>query len=427
MAVPSGVNLRRTTRCRRCCGSGSTCRATARCTHLKFRNRRPAITASSGKQTFTNLRFAETVDQQTDAGAIDIGGTADARLSAVRSIGFAFVEPGMRKLARVQGSAKLSIGGGTIVGVRGPGVWANTWPEDGAIVVKNAGRLAISGTKFGNVVGIVPPRWAVWADGNAQIHLKSVTINGSKSPDDPTSGVYLEGSGATHLDIESSVLHDNAFGIYVTGDAGAQSSVRLAQSKVGGGTYVGIRVSGDVAPQLRIVESEFGYVQLQGVRLSSTAATDLAIEQTVFTDVRGAVVRHDAYDATSPLPFYGTLQFRMRGSSVLGPGGLELAATSQGQLDLGSMLDPGGNKIVTSLDSNGNAKCGLRIRKNLFVNSLVLAVGNTWRPLTQGSDANGGYAAVGPGAVWDVPGPVTCPSKGNFHVPAGVTLRLDEN
>jgi hypothetical protein len=57
----------------------------------------------------------------------------------------------------------------------------------------------------------------------------------------------------------------------------------------------------------------------------------------------------------------------------------------------------------------------------------VLAVGNIWRPLTQGSDANGGYAAVGPGAVWDVAGPVTCPSKGNFQVPAGVTLRLDEN
>jgi hypothetical protein len=372
------------------------------------------------------VRFGETVNQQTDGGAIDIGGTANAQLVASSSAAFAFVEPGMRKLARVQGNAKLSINGGAIVGVQGPGIWDNEWPQDGVIVVRDGGQLTATGTQFGNAVGIVPPRWAIWADDNAQIVLKNVTIDGSKSPDDPTSGMHLEGSGTTLLHVESSVLQNNWYAVHVTGSKGAQPTVQLTQSNVDGGSYVGVRVSGQVATQLRILGTQFGYVQQEGMRLSSAGATDLAIEYSTFTNVRGAVVRHEPIDASAPVKSYGTLGFKLRGSSLLGRGGLELAATAQGQLDLGSLLEPGLNTIVTSLDSNGNAKCGLKILANPKVTTMVLAVGNTWRALTQGSNASGRYVAGRTPGTWDVTGPVACPSKGNYGVPADVTLRLDQ-
>jgi hypothetical protein len=79
--------------------------------------------------------------------------------------------------------------------------------------------------------------------------------------------------------------------------------------------------------------------------------------------------------------------------------------------DFGTIGDPGNNTFLE------NTKLGIHIDGNSGAR-LITAVGNTWRPNVQGSDAAGKYPVVA-----SVPGPVESGTGGNFAIKAGWTLQ----
>lgn len=79
--------------------------------------------------------------------------------------------------------------------------------------------------------------------------------------------------------------------------------------------------------------------------------------------------------------------------------------------DLGTVANPGNNTFLA------NTKVGLDLAV-CNASPLLTAVGNTWRPNVQGSDAAGKYPVVA-----NVPGPVDPGSGGNFAIATGCTLQ----
>lgn len=106
---------------------------------------------------------------------------------------------------------------------------------------------------------------------------------------------------------------------------------------------------------------------------------------------------------------------KVRGTTIAGNAatyGVFLYCAAGSTLDFGTLAEPGGNTIT------GGAP-GMQVNGP---GQMVSAVGNTWRPNEQGSDAQGQYAAQGPGGVLDVTG------GAGLNYRAGTnTLRLAEN
>jgi hypothetical protein len=79
--------------------------------------------------------------------------------------------------------------------------------------------------------------------------------------------------------------------------------------------------------------------------------------------------------------------------------------------DLGTVANPGNNTLLA------NAQLGLHIDGNWGAR-LITAVGNTWRPNVQGSDAAGKYAVAA-----SVPGPIDPATGNNFAIKPGWFLQ----
>jgi hypothetical protein len=427
-SIPSGVNLAAVHALQAVVQIRLDLQGNSRLRDLAFRDVRPAITASSGAQLFTELRFSETVAADYMPAALDIGGSAQAKLVAA-SAAFDFVDVGMRKLARVHGQGSLTIEGGNIDGMYG-GDWTGASPQNGTLVVVDEGRLELVGTRLlGDALTAAmakPPRCAIWAEGTPQIILRGSEISGITPGDELSSGICVY--GAVTLDVLDGSLIRNAWpGIRLDG-TGGQSTVRVENSEFLQ-PWGGIELRGDTAYDLKIADSKFSHYDFVALLLKSTAPMKVDIRRTSFVSGSGDwAIEHAANG--SPISFYARLDFRMRGSTLLndGGGGLKLAGTAGGVLDLGMPGGRGGGNTIRIEQSNG--LCNLRIVKNPFLSgsALVHAVGNTWLPNSQGSNVFGRYNALGAGAVWDVAGPTGgCPVNGNYELASNVTLRLDRN
>ncbi len=79
--------------------------------------------------------------------------------------------------------------------------------------------------------------------------------------------------------------------------------------------------------------------------------------------------------------------------------------------DLGTVANPGNNTFLA------NTNLGLEV-DGCNAGPLITAVGNTWRPNVQGSDAAGKYPVVA-----GVPGPIEPGFGGNFAIAMGCTLQ----
>src|SRR5262249_34377414 len=107
---------------------------------------------------------------------------------------------------------------------------------------------------------------------------------------------------------------------------------------------------------------------------------------------------------------------KLRGVSVTSNGrdGISILGDGASSVDLGKIGSPGNN----TSRSNGATYASL----HLWLSAVIAyAVGNTWTPNTQGSDAAGHYAPLDGGAVYEV----FSGSGMNYNVGAGA-LRLAE-
>lgn len=100
----------------------------------------------------------------------------------------------------------------------------------------------------------------------------------------------------------------------------------------------------------------------------------------------------------------------MRGCTITN-NTIGIAVSDNSVADLGTVANPGNNTFLA------NPELGLDVDR-CDVSALLTAVGNTWRPNVQGSDAAGRYLEVA-----NVPGPVEPGFGGNFAIEAGCTLQ----
>ncbi len=140
--------------------------------------------------------------------------------------------------------------------------------------------------------------------------------------------------------------------------------------------------------------------------------------------------RHEGLAASGGTWTFNNVTLKQNGTGIYSQGG---GATSPGTLtmrgctisnnatgiyllfhavaDLGTVANPGNNMFLA------NTNLGLDV-DSCNAGPLITAVGNTWRPNVQGSDAAGKYPVVA-----DVPGPVEPGFGGNFAIAMGCTLR----
>jgi hypothetical protein len=172
---------------------------------------------------------------------------------------------------------------------------------------------------------------------------------------------------------------------------------------------------------------------LTGTTLRNMASSGLVGDTVTFT-MTGGELSSNGYGGLSAIGGTWTLNnvtlkqngvtgIYIQGGGATSPGtlamrGCTITNNARGVLlysyavaDLGTVANPGNNTFLA------NTNLGLDVD---YCNAgpLITAVGNTWRPNVQGSDAAGKYPVVA-----SVPGPVEPGFGGNFAIETGCTLR----
>jgi len=336
------------------------------------------------ESSFTNCGSTSAASTAPDAAGIEASGDALVTLTPGNLLDFSG-EPNYA-LASLRDSASLRVIGGTAT-VRFRGFIASgsgTLDLEGVTLIgKNAGERA---------------QWAVSViDGSPQ-----VTLRGGSSVSGYSEGIYV-GKGNPVLRVDNASFADSGIGIFARGMRGGVTNSHFANLNIGLFVFPSSQSADLSLSHLDFTAVDRPLYAMAGGRLS---LSDIAISDCA----AGALIA--AYSSASPL------DASLRRVSVTGcrEGGVSLAGHASTHFDLGTSASPGENVL------SGNQS------SNLFFQSsdptLISAIGNTWDPNQQGTDAMGQCPVPGSARTFDL----TVASGANFTSGVGsqAVLRLAE-
>lgn len=303
-----------------------------------------ALKASSGILTISNVNF---ILNQT---GILLSGTAQATITS--SYMYLNTNQAQVRGADINGQAQLIMRGGKIEGT-GP----NAEPFGNGVRASDAAQVTLKeGAQIVNAPGS-----AVFAQDSAQVTLNSATMRRSvPTGGTPSPSMQALGSAALTL-VNSNLLSSGgvqADGI-VTND--------FSKLSISGGALSG--QSGSAIRALNALNLSVSGTSItqngKGIEMRDPNASLMLTGATVAFDLIGIIAPKATIRSS-------TMSHNINGLIVSGP-----------SADLGTLASPGKNTLQqNSLTSIGFSSLG---------SSAVSAVGNTWNPKVQGTDANGFY------------------------------------
>ncbi|MBM4364539.1 MAG: right-handed parallel beta-helix repeat-containing protein, partial [Deltaproteobacteria bacterium] len=369
------------------------------------------IEASSGTLTLRGVSF----DDVYQGRPLELSGTVVATVEPGSLTNY--IGTNQRGFARVEGSARLTVNGGTISGALDSGISGDTVfvVDEQAELVLDAFTLTAS-----TLSGI-----QVRGSAKATVRGGSLLEGAGSSACCNQSGVNVSGSATFEL-LASRIDGSRGPGILCSG-AGAPT-ILLRDAEVTGGTGHGIegRIYSDCRPTLTLERSKITGNR-SGIYLNyggDLTITDSFIDDNGSTTTQcGSGIHYNDASRAQSLVMRRTSVQRNCQHGVL----LDGAATSV--FDLGRGDDPG----VNTLSGNhvGGAYANLYVEANETLT--VHAAGNTWEPGVQGAAASGSTSPL-PGQYDLVSAntrDVTGAQSGVNHIIAGAnaatsTLRLAE-
>lgn len=211
-------------------------------------------------------------------------------------------------------------------------------------------------------------------------------------------GILVSTSGVAQLVVNGTTIEDNDTGILVfdefSDSVASAYDVTLTNASLLDNLYGGVRVSfADVTPMSLAING--GTFAGNGASNSAGALALLGTTHPYDVNVRGATFADNTNRA------------------------IYVQGSAASHLDFGTLLNPGNNVFSSTGAQTTNFVSGAAAAVT------VQAVGNTWAPSVQGSDASGHYAAVGAGAIVEATGTT---SGANYDIAVvGSKLRLAEN
>ncbi len=365
----------------------------------------------AGRRILEVLDGVETIHESSFTNCGASGDPSDGDNSAIHLSGEARVSmtPGSLadmsgypnySLATVVDNAELAIHGGTVSAVHR------------ALAVGGSGKLSLYDVNLvGQEASVRSGRGIFILDG-----APKVTIGGDSSVSHFADGI-LSGAASVVLTVDGATFSDLTYGLRVQSTADdAQLVARFRHTSFTNshcGLYVfPFRSSAD----LSITDCEFRGIESQGIM----AMIDGRVSLDGVTMTRcgtGAELTH--YSLTNPL------SITMRRTQIVASenSGIWLAVHADTVVDLGTMASPGENTI------SGNHLSGTEQQANLTYYGVapvvISAIGNTWDPKTQGTDASGRCSVTGVDKTLDL----VRADGGNFYSQANnqAILRLAEN
>jgi hypothetical protein len=243
---------------------------------------------------------------------------------------------------------------------------------------------------------------------NAQIELDATTITGFQRGTTIDTGVAVAIGGNSSLTLGAgTTLSANRGGVYMINASTTLGAGALIQGSTTAGIYVN---SGSGIGTLTLAAGSA--VQGSGehgidVRGSNTNPPRIDVSGASFANNGGAGVH-----------VLGAAQCRIRNTTFVGNVGYGVHLENAGAIcDLGTAASPGGSSFA-------NIGPNVSLQASSTLPLTLPAVGNTWAPNQQGSDAQGRYAVPNGQSVLEFGGPVT--GGVNYRLGTYSRIRLAE-
>lgn len=368
-----------------------------------------AISASSGQLSVSHTSFNDVYQGRP----IELSGTAVATLTPGTLTNY--VGANQRGFALIQGTAKLTVTGGSIVGVLDSAISGDT-----IFSVRDQSELVLSGvTLLDNKLSGINVRNTAKARLIAQTAIKN-TASGACCGQ---SAVRLSDNATLEM-TDSKIESTPAPGIVIddvsSGTGTAQQSVNLKNSSIVGSTSAAIRASATSGAHPTLT--------LEGATLTgNSGGISLALGGIV--DIKSSFINDNKAGLCGAGVFLGgnaaLSSLKIRGTELKNNCG----AGVQFQGAAGSTFDLGRGDALGQNTLTGNGTTGVGgISLETAAALVAFAAGNTWIPSVQSASATGAYAVPGGQNKLDVTGVQTGANyviKGSAA--ANITLRLAEN
>jgi len=296
----------------------------------------------------------------------------------------------------VSGDAHVTLTAGNLADYAGYPTQSFAAVTDNATLTVGAGRLSTLGNAFA-------------LSGAASLDLEGVEVVSQDSARQAGSAIALL-DGTPTVALSGSAIRNFSTGIHL----GSSNPNLMIDNTTIADTHIGIGGLRTVAGSLRasITRSHFERLDVGFFLFPFTGPVDISVSNSEFhaisrptlisiggslslTDVTVSdchfAVAVSARDNAEPL----RATFRRVSVIRSTAGGFSLHGVASTIFDLGTTLSPGGNSVR---DSSG----GISLLFYSHSPILISAIGNTWTPNTQGTDANGQCSVVGEAQTFDL-------------------------